>query len=389
MHRSSTRLEPSPLIRRRWGAGLIVVTWLDRLRSHLLRRTMIYHSLRSLYVLRSRRLGAQYLVSFTLSLALAMKFPLWLLVWGPIFYGLPHLVSSFRYCAVLSGIGRTPAKLFSGLVGISLIIAAFRIGTTCVIGGSNFPELAGLCLVVLGLSFTGKFHWLRAGRALLFVCPLFYFAFASPLAMLGLLMLGHNFVGFFYWIRQSRTPDDRFVATVAFVLFCGAHLWFFKGPLPTIGWSFAGLNVWQLGNQIFPSAGVVPNLWARAVVAYAFGQSVHYFIWLRAIPEQDLVTGTPTSFSQSLYWLQKDLGRRGAWYTIALILALSLGWCLFRYPTARFLYLAIASFHGYSELAGLFMAGVRTVDTCRAPFLRQWRFISFTPRVSPKFVTSS
>ena len=51
-------------------------------------------------------------------------------------------------------------------------------------------------------------------------------------------------------------------------------------------------------------------LWTRGVVAYAFGQALHYLIWLRMIPDQALYRPVPVSFRASLQLLI-DFGRRG------------------------------------------------------------------------------
>jgi hypothetical protein len=91
------------------------------------------------------------------------------------------------------------------------------------------------------------------------------------------------------------------------------------------------------------------------VVLYSFGQSVHYAIWLRAIPDEDRAQPTPRPFVASWRALVKDLGPWvvGGALVIAALLA---AWSLFDLHRAQGAYLRGAAFHGHLELAALAFA---------------------------------
>ena len=80
---------------------------------------------------------------------------------------------------------------------------------------------------------------------------------------------------------------------------------------------------------------------------------MHYFVWLKAIPEQELATTHPVSFRLSMSYLVKDFGRKTVIWTVAVVVASLLMWALVALPQARLLYFSIAAFHGYLEIAGL------------------------------------
>ena len=179
-------------------------------------------------------------------------------------------------------------------------------------------------------------------------------SFAAPEETLGVLVLAHNFVGFVYWIRRAPTPEDRRCRGVSGLSRAGNG----GDPcrrLDTIVAQrtqdiFAGaLSEGDIGQAIFPNTERA-LLWGRAVSAFAFGQSLHYFVWLRAIPEQELPHGHPIGFSKSIRFIERDAGPLvlyAAAYALAglFVYALVRGW-----PEARLLYLTAAAFHGYFEM---------------------------------------
>ena len=83
---------------------------------------------------------------------------------------------------------------------------------------------------------------------------------------------------------------------------------------------------------------------------YAFGQSAHYLIWLRLMPEDDRPSPTPRSFTQSLRALHADVGGPLLW--LALLGAIALVFWAFSHGigNARDRYIDLAFFHGYLEL---------------------------------------
>jgi hypothetical protein len=91
---------------------------------------------------------------------------------------------------------------------------------------------------------------------------------------------------------------------------------------------------------------------------YAFGQSLHYMVWLRLMPEIDRGTPTPSSFRRAFQSLKQDFG---SWTLPVLgLCAVSCTAMLFGGQPAREAYFALAYFHIGLEGAGLTRAVMRS-----------------------------
>lgn len=318
--------------------------------------------LRRLYVDRRSRLLTSFLMTGSVSLLLSAAFPLWVLAVGPVLFGLPHLIASFRYS---SGTEFRKPFVSTALI-LSTIVCLIRLAQMkhwVGYGSTNAIELTALALLFFSMVwfFKARANGWSVSAVLL---PLFILSWAYPFATIGALILVHNFTAFLYWHRAARTVSDRKVVAVSLAIFTLANVAIFGGIFDRLFFHFSsagessllGMKVWEIGSLVLP--GTIHYEWlARATMAYAFGQSLHYFIWLRAIPEQSLKNGTPTSFRQSLFYLRLDLGPRLAKISILLIIALSAVWALNEFSWARIVYLSIAAFHGYAEFAGLCLKG--------------------------------
>ena len=98
-------------------------------------------------------------------------------------------------------------------------------------------------------------------------------------------------------------------------------------------------------------AGAGPVWLKRTVFIYALGQSLHYAVWLRLMPEVDRSTANPKPFAVQLASLRMDLGR---WFWPALtIAALAAPAMLLGQGAARQLYFTLSFFHVGLEAAGL------------------------------------
>jgi hypothetical protein len=88
----------------------------------------------------------------------------------------------------------------------------------------------------------------------------------------------------------------------------------------------------------------------RLLLAFAFAQSVHYAVWLRAIPDETRRTDSIRSFRQSTRALLREVGPLVPGVAIVATVALAV-WGAFDLATARMGYLRFAGFHGYLEIA--------------------------------------
>lgn len=351
----------------------------DHLRSALLRATMTYSPLRMIYCHRASRLATLFLVTCVLMLWVSLHFPLWVLALGPAVYGVPHVFASLRYFDYSlnrkSEIGQkvhfSPQSVWLFLGATTAVIALYRWGVTLNwLGlpvaalsewrGSTYLELLGLTVVFVGGAYIYRIGFKKAVVRSLWIIPLMIGFAYQPGWTVGALVLLHNFVAFAYWSKATQTPAERWVARtggigvflITLALFAGV---FDELATPGVSLAFAGLDFAGLGATITPWSEN-PQLWRHAAEAYAFGQAMHYFVWLKAIPDQYHRSEAPTSFRQSLASLERDFGKRGA-MGILIFCVVSAGlWLGLQFPRARALYFCIAGFHGYLEIAGLFLA---------------------------------
>jgi len=323
-----------------------------------------------IFIHRPKRLLFLYTLSTLLALFSSLFFPLWSLLLGPLIYGIPHLYASLRYThSCLSLTPHKPLKSsqsFLHLTSLFALITVTRlwmysksITTDLLPFGELLPEWTSFFLTLLACSFFYRASLSQFTRALLLSLLILFLAWSFPLEIAGLLMLTHHIVGFFFWIHLSRSnPSELKIALTCSLLFILIHAVIFLGcfdtlyslftPAGEISW--ANLEYSQLGQLIFPHAQE-EHTWFHAVVAYSFGQSMHYFIWLKVIPDQNHYHPTPPTFKQSLRFLLQDFNPFSLGVGIALSLSLFLIWGFISYPTARSIYFILASYHGFMELA--------------------------------------
>jgi hypothetical protein len=338
---------------------------IDRVRAKILAAMLRVALFDRIFRSRTKRLAAVFSLSLAAALSLALTFPLWVLLIGPLVLGIPHLVASLSFVPRLTtlkgeGLGGSKAAQIGAFF---VAVAATRLW-----GGmpgpwiiESFPNAAEMAA---GLFAAGWLAWMssaglaRSAASAAILSALAATSMAAPAETLGGLVLAHNFVGFLYWIARAPEPEDRRLAFAALTLFALATAAILAGAFDAViqgralNIAAGALSDWDIGQAIFP--GTEREIyWSRAVSAFALGQSLHYFVWLRAIPEQELPHGHPIGFSKSLRLLERDIGPLvlyGAAYGLAGLFAYAFlgGW-----PEARLLYLTAAAFHGYFEIAGL------------------------------------
>jgi hypothetical protein len=102
-----------------------------------------------------------------------------------------------------------------------------------------------------------------------------------------------------------------------------------------------------LGHVVDTSSA---TMLARSLFFYAFGQSLHYMVWLRLVPEVDRSSPVPQSFSLALANLKRDFGR---WTVPALALCVVGGIAMIvSGRAARDAYFVLVYFHIGLEAAG-------------------------------------
>ncbi len=354
---------------------------LDHLRAKLLRWTCQYELLRDIFVNRAHRLFVFYLAFIGIALGVALLVPLWQLFLGPIAYGFAHLFCSVRYFHLAATDGDPAAKrrgplAYGFLVGTTVIYATYRFARSAgyVPGiSSQLSEWQGSALVdglFMLTIFVGAFliyrkSLFRLALGLGLLVPLTYCLWTWPYVTAGALVLGHNLVAFVYWVLVARPGQDRRYAWLALTIFVGINALIFAGVFDVVldlfardaYLDFASLSAARLGFMITPWT-YDQDVWLHAAVAFAFGQSTHYYVWFKAIPDECHHNRIPTSFKQSWRLLGEDFGRRAAIALVYAVLAASAVWIFLAVPRAREVYFLIAGFHGYLEIAGLGLINV-------------------------------
>ncbi len=347
---------------------------LDRVRARVLRPLFALRPLRRIYFERAERLGFQHALFAACALLFALNFPLWQLLLGPAVFGYAHLLSSVRHvpAAVARGtrrprISTRALALLLGACAGHILYRFIQAAGWLQQGPANQSEwqglgtldvlfVASLCLGFAPLARRRASQWIGA----LLLLPLLIAMLSAPLETAGLLILLHNLIAYAYWLAFAPTGKARLHALVALatILIVGGLVLVgaLDGLLPEAhGSEFLtsiGLNLQDLGLSILPASSD-PMLWTRLVVAFAFGQSCHYFVWLKAIPESRQSKRVPRTVRSCLRTLELEFTRDGAHVLVYALGASFLLWLFLAVPEVRRFYFLFAGFHGLLELAGL------------------------------------
>jgi hypothetical protein len=112
-----------------------------------------------------------------------------------------------------------------------------------------------------------------------------------------------------------------------------------------------GLHSFAAAEKLAPFVSSVP-LALGVVSSFAFLQSVHYAVWLHAIPQEATRGEGTLTFRMSFRGARAELGRLGLGIA-ALIVILVPAFGLFAPLRTHAVYLSLATFHGYLELGAL------------------------------------
>lgn len=350
-----------------------LVNELDLLRARVLRGTLAFEPFRIIFVSKARRLAVFLSASMLLNFYLALAAPVWMLALGPLFFGVTHVFASLRFAPKIAA-GNTghapPSKLLCATVLLIGGIRCLQLGAfTALPAIPPIPNLPGLpdaweWLAVL-VALTG--FSARLGRASLIptlgLIALAVSAWHFPLLTAATLMIGHCFMPFAFWLKSARSSEEKMTALSLLGFFTLIHLSIFSGATDalTAAWrlpepSFA-IDALAIARQVMP-VGFDVTVLERALASFAFGQAVHYSLWIKAIPESILTQEIPLTFKQSKRTAVRDLGVYAGIATGLALLALG-GIALIPVGVLREFYVAFASAHGYVELAAL-------------PFLWRW-----------------
>ena len=348
---------------------------LDRIRAEALRRLLQFHAVRHAYTHRTWRLAILHALFAVGALLFALSYPLWQLILGPVLFGYAHLVATIRFVpAAVERRGHSTGmhrKLLLATLAAGSLHIVYRFALDAGwfanhtgglsewqgLGPIDGLFIAAVCALI-GMILGGAkraFSW-----RIFALAPLLCAIAFAPLQTAGALILLHNFIAYLYWVAIARSPEDRKTGALALLgvsVVTGLLLSGAMDSLLVTGSTnsilvASGLSIESLGQSIAPTNSD-PTHWARLVAAFAFGQSCHYFVWLKAIPESRQKKRTPHTASNCLRSMERELTRDGA-HVVLYALGISiLLWTFVAIPDMRRFYFLAAGFHGLVELAML------------------------------------
>jgi len=343
---------------------------MDAIRQALFRFFLSQPLLRSIYVDRVYRLSFLFALSLVMAFFWSWVSLVGVIIFGPILLGVPHLYSSWK-ASDLSYPSRFKVSFgFIISMALFLYLVATRLFSPQVFSEWRFdPLFLLLPIAFLSLEVVSK----RPRFSVLYLFGVVFLLsifggslYFESITVLGLLALGHHFIAFYYWWESGKTLREKRAAVfsglvllvVSIAIYYGVFDSLILTPSALTRWNPQGLNAGSFG-QAFWNANS-PVIWNRVALIYGIGQSVHYFVWLKAIPDSKSPNpkGAP-SFRVSM----RDVkSKNPAWIFYALILIVLIFPVLiffFDPVWVRNLYLMLAAFHGYYEIYGILRYDLR------------------------------
>lgn len=325
---------------------------LDRARTLLFTSALKVGVLRGVLLDKPRRISTLLTVHAAAALLLSVFAPTLLLLVGPLLLGVPHLVADVRYLVLRPQIH---ARGRAVLLGGSGLILVWRLSQAFGFGHAEWPEiaLAAGMLLAATWSVAGRDPGVRVALASCAALLLLALGLIWPRAFQLGFGHGHNLVALGLWVcafakqRRSAARLALLVVGAAALLLCSPLAWFgFRVGLRQC----FGLHALAAADTLAP--GVQSTTLALGVVAsFAFLQSMHYAVWLHAVPQEETRGNATLTFRMSARKLQAELGAWGLAGAALLCVAVPAAAALGSPLAVKDLYLSLSSFHGYLELA--------------------------------------
>ena len=335
---------------------------LDNLRRHALRAAVRVPPLRRAMLRRETRvpllMSAHALVAFLL----AVFIPSLSLVLAPLALGVPHVASDVRHLVVRRAVPRWWMRAVwafaVALVGARLmeeIHAWPALSTLSMMRAEHALASAWLLVGAIGGAHLGARNTRLPTRAGIIAVALAISAAAwfAPIVFRLVFVQAHNLIAIAIWLAVFRRRlrgawiPLTFIVVGAGALASGALL---RTTVEHGVLSFAGLHLFVAADWLAPGLGDANGI--AFTVTFAFLQSVHYAIWLIAIPQEDARAGATTTFRTTWRDLIADFTPLGVGLVIAIgAIVLLAG---IQHPlVTRNLVLSLATFHSWMELAAL------------------------------------
>jgi hypothetical protein len=293
----------------------------------------------------------QSCVGASFALLLTMTVPGIPYVLGPALLGVPHVAAELRLLVLRRDLPR--ALLATMAVGASLlfVLRFAEIAWPAIAMGGRVEVGLGWSLGLAGAVFgvVASRRWTRGALVIAPVAAALALALAQPSLARLVFAHAHNVITIALWVwlfrRRPRfaIPAIALIAIAAVTLASGAALpWtHLRGP-----W----LDRVVMDTLTSLPQSVPQPIAVGIALSYVFLQQVHYAVWLAWIPQEDLPVEGTLSFRMSVRSIVRDLGGIGTAVT-ALAAVMVLGASLVDVHRTRAIYLSLATFHGYVEVA--------------------------------------
>jgi hypothetical protein len=291
-------------------------------------------------------------VGMTMVLGLTLGAPGLLFALGPIAFGVLHVAGDVRYLVLRRGLSRwVTAAVLAGCAAL-FVAALLELGLPGSV--STQAEVAIGWGWPLAMAAAGAYV-ARSWSRFFLIAPVLMFllseAIAAPYAAKGLFAYAHNLVAIGVWAVLYRRRPGTAIAVVALAAAYAAIL--ASGVLfPGAGLSLPfGERLVDEALMILPRS--IPQRTAVSIaLSYVFLQGAHYAVWLLWVPQEDLPSEGTTTFRMSLRSALRDFGRPGLLLVALAAIAVVAAAFLDLHRT-RGVYLSLATFHGYLEVAML------------------------------------
>lgn len=323
----------------------------DAARRHVLRAVCSVPAARRVFVRPELRIPAAQLGSAALAFGVAVVNPLAALWLGAALLGVPHVVSGVRHLLIRRA--AYPVTLATAALGLLL-------GVASTLGGGNLAIRA----MTLTFAVAVGAEWLSSGQprarrlaGLAALVALTAAAVSFHVTFLALAAQLHAVSSLAFFAAAARRRGVASWPLIATALAGGAAILLgaadpllqrFAFDLPPVAYEQL------LGLTSFAPSEVVLR---RALAAFAFGQSLHYAVWIRLMPEVDRPSPTPWSFRRAAAAFRADFGRLAL--PLAALCGVGAAAMLWAGPAARDVYFAVVYFHLGLEAAGLTRALAR------------------------------
>jgi hypothetical protein len=342
---------------------------LDGVRRYVIRALLERPALKRVFVRRDARVPWLLSLHGVVAFALAVFIPSLPLALTPITLGVPHVAADVRYLVLRRGL---PRAFRHAVWLIAAAMVALRVAYEAHMLDAA-PMLAehalGSAWVLLGALFGTYASRIRYDSLAVIAgaCGLGALALAFPSSFQLVLAHAHNPIAMLIWLTLFRRSLRTAWLPISLML-GGAGL-LASGTLLDFTLRHGRLSA--LGLHLFLATDwIAPGLPDGPAVAlttsFAYLQGLHYAIWLVAIPQQDSAAQGSTTFRMAWRGLVGDFGRSRAGLICGLTVCVLVAGAVSPLLT-RNLYLSLATFHSWLELALLAFMLARGSAVPRAP----------------------